>query len=119
MTLDEAVGYYHERAGMSEAAARAEAVKNSMFPGAALMYLTGTDAIHRLRREIERLRGDAFDLAAFHDEFLSYGSVPVALVAGEMVRRYGTRRGDGVGPGGGGLAAGEREGATRGDSGVE
>ena len=34
---------------MPEAAAMAEAVKNSMFPGAAVMYLMGRDAIHRLR----------------------------------------------------------------------
>jgi uncharacterized protein (DUF885 family) len=84
LTLDEAASVYQARAGMSEAAARAEAVKNSMFPGAALMYLMGTDAIHRLRRDVRRQRGDAFDLRGFHDELLSWGSIPVSLIAEEM-----------------------------------
>ncbi|MDH3734173.1 MAG: DUF885 domain-containing protein, partial [Gemmatimonadota bacterium] len=52
LDLEGASALYVREAGMSEAAARAEAVKNSMFPGAALMYQVGTDAIHRLRREL-------------------------------------------------------------------
>ena len=87
MTLDEAAAYYIETAGMAESAARAEAVKNSMFPGAALMYLVGTDAIHQLRAELMGLLGDRFSLRAFHDDFLSWGSIPVRLIADEMVRR--------------------------------
>ncbi|MGD2068437.1 MAG: DUF885 family protein [Gemmatimonadota bacterium] len=87
MGMDEAAAFYVERAGMSEAAARSETVKNSMFPGGAVMYLAGTDAIHRLRREMEALRGNDFDLRDFHDTFLSYGSVPVTLVAEAMKRR--------------------------------
>ena len=67
---------------MAPAAARAEAVKNSMFPGAALMYLIGTDAIHQLRRDMAARPG--FELRAFHDRLLSYGSVPVALIAASM-----------------------------------
>ncbi|MGH2404637.1 MAG: DUF885 family protein [bacterium] len=82
-TLEEAAACYRERAGMSPEAAHVEAVKNSMFPAAALMYLVGTELIHRLRRELTtRQRG--FDLCRFHDRFLSYGSVPVALIAAAM-----------------------------------
>jgi len=89
MTLDEAAVYYETNAGMNGAAARGEAVKNSMFPGAAVMYLMGTDAIHTLRQEIMAQMGPEFELRRFHDEFLSYGSVPVALVAEDMKRRAG------------------------------
>jgi hypothetical protein len=78
--LEEATAYYARHAGMPEAAARGEAVKNSMFPGAALMYVAGTDAIHSLRRELR------LPLKAFHDDLLSLGSVPVALVADHMRR---------------------------------
>ncbi|MEQ9401430.1 MAG: DUF885 family protein [Longimicrobiales bacterium] len=88
MSLDQAAAFYRERAGMSEAAARSEAVKNSMFPGGAVMYLTGTDTIHRLRRDLSARWGSAFDLRAFHDTFLSYGSVPVTLVADDMTRTW-------------------------------
>jgi uncharacterized protein (DUF885 family) len=81
-TLARAADAYRDRAGMSAEAARAEAVKNSMFPGAALMYLVGTHLIHDLRRELARQPG--FVLRDFHDRLLSYGSVPVALVAEAM-----------------------------------
>lgn len=87
MTLEDATAYYRETAGMSTAGAEAEAVKNSMFPGAALMYLIGTDMIHELRRDLMRIQADDFRLRAFHDAFLSYGSVPVKLVADELRRR--------------------------------
>jgi uncharacterized protein (DUF885 family) len=87
MSLDQAAAFYVERAGMNAAAALAEAVKNSMFPGAGLMYLAGTDAIHELRRTISSTLRGAFSLRAFHDAFLSYGSLPVPLIADEMVRR--------------------------------
>ena len=87
MSLSEAAAFYRAEAGMSEGAAESEAVKNSMFPGAALMYLVGTDMIHELRRDILRIQGDAFELRGFHDAFLSYGSIPVKLIADEMRHR--------------------------------
>jgi uncharacterized protein (DUF885 family) len=82
ITLDQAAAYYRDRVGMAPEAAQAEAVKNSMFPGAAMMYLLGTDQIHDLRRDLSARPG--FNLRRFHDRFLSYGSVPVALVAATM-----------------------------------
>lgn len=85
LTLDQAADYYAGHAGMPAAAARSEAVKNSMFPGAAVMYLMGTDAIHDLRAEMARRQGADFSLRRFHDAFLVYGSVPVALVAEDML----------------------------------
>ncbi len=86
LTLDRAEELYRRRAGMSPAGARTEAVKNSMFPGSAVMYLMGTDAIHRLRTEMSGIQGSGFSLRAFHDQLLSYGSVPVSLVAADMKR---------------------------------
>jgi uncharacterized protein (DUF885 family) len=83
-TLEETATFYRDRAGLSADAARAEAVKNSMFPGVALMYLCGNELIHQLRRETARRPG--FELREFHNRVLSYGSVPVALIAGEMRR---------------------------------
>ena len=80
-TFDESVALYVSEVGMPAAAAHAEVVKNSMFPATALMYWLGTSQIHALRRAREVALGDGFSLRAFHDEFLSYGSIPVALVA--------------------------------------
>jgi uncharacterized protein (DUF885 family) len=81
-TVDEAAQFYHEAAGLAPDGARAEAAKNSMFPGTALMYLVGDDLIHRLRAEMHARPG--FTLRKFHDRLLSHGSVPIALIASEM-----------------------------------
>jgi uncharacterized protein (DUF885 family) len=83
--LDQAATFYRERVGMSDIAAHGEAVKNSMFPGTATMYLVGTDLIHQLRRELAAQQGDSFNLRQFHDRLLSFGSVPVTLI-GELMR---------------------------------
>lgn len=85
-TLDETAAFYEREAGMPPAAAKGEAVKNSMFPGAAMMYLIGTDFIHNLRRSLTARQGADFSLKAFHDRFLSYGAIPVALIAESMLR---------------------------------
>ncbi len=77
LTFDAAVAVYPDRVGMPEDAARAEACKNSMFPATALMYWLGTDALHRLRRE----RSAGLSLREFHDRLLSFGSIPVPLIA--------------------------------------
>jgi hypothetical protein len=83
-TLQDAIDYYTAQVGMAASAARAEAVKNSLFPGAACMYLLGWDGIWHLRRELES-RANSFSLRAFHDRFLSFGSVPVSLIAQAML----------------------------------
>jgi len=81
-SLAEAAAFYSERVGMSAAAAHAEAVKNSLFPATASMYLAGWEAIHRLRAQLS-----SAPPREFHDRFLSFGSVPVALVARAMLDR--------------------------------
>ena len=77
LSFDAGVRVYRDRIGMPEEAARAEVCKNSMFPATAVMYWLGTEGLHQLRRE--RSRGLA--LRQFHDRVLSYGSIPVSLIA--------------------------------------
>ena len=84
LTLEDAQNFYTEKVGMSAAASRAEAVKNTMFPGAAMMYLIGSDAIVNLRSEMQTKNGDRFNLKKFHDTLLSHGSIPVSLIANSM-----------------------------------
>jgi hypothetical protein len=79
--LDQAIAFYTARVGMSPSAARGEAVKNSLFPGAACMYLMGWDGLWRLRREWQA----RLSLREFHDRVLSFGSVPVSLIARAML----------------------------------
>lgn len=91
-SLEEAVALYQQHAGMGAEAAYQEAVRNSMFPGTAMMYLLGTDRILQLRQEMAQRWGKAFSLRRFHDRFLSYGSIPVSLIAQEMAREEADAR---------------------------
>jgi hypothetical protein len=79
--FEDAIALYRDRIGMPDEAARAEACKNSMFPGTALMYWLGTDGLHQLRRQRQRVEGASFSLRRFHDRVLSFGSIPVPLIA--------------------------------------
>jgi uncharacterized protein (DUF885 family) len=81
MSFENAMQLYTERVGMSEPAARAEAVKNSMFPCTAIMYWLGTQGIVDLRETLRAKQGPGFSLKAFHDELLGLGSIPVPLAA--------------------------------------
>jgi hypothetical protein len=85
MTLEEAASFHEREAGMEPGSARTEAIKNSMFPGAAMMYLVGTNAIHDLRQAMRERQGSAFSHRDFHDAFLSYGAIPTALIAQQML----------------------------------
>ena len=85
MSLDAAAAFYQERVGLAALAARAEAVKNAMFPGAAAMYLLGTEGIRDLRAAVAAREGDTFRLRDFHDRFLAHGSLPVAIIARSML----------------------------------
>ena len=84
-SFEQAVDFYVQNAGMTESNAIYEATRNSMYPGSAVMYLTGCDAIHELRSRMSSLHGDQFKLRDFHDRLLSYGSIPVALIAEAML----------------------------------
>ena len=85
MSFEQAERFYVDTTKMSPGAARGEVTKNGMFPGAALMYLVGANLIHALRRELTETLGSRFDLQAFHDRFLAYGSIPVSLIREAML----------------------------------
>ncbi len=85
MTVPQAAWLYEDRAHMAQAAAKAESVRNAMYPGTAVMYWLGTRGIHRLRAEMRAREGAAFSLRRFHDRLLSYGAIPVGLIAQLML----------------------------------
>jgi uncharacterized protein (DUF885 family) len=86
MTLAQTAGFYQDRGMMPRPAAQAEAVKNAMFPGAAVMYWLGTRDIHRLRAAVARREAAAFSRKRFHDGVLSHGAIPVPLIARLMTQ---------------------------------
>jgi hypothetical protein len=81
LSFNDAVAFFVAEARMELGVARAEVTKCSMFPGTALMYWLGTQTILDLREERRRALGASFELRKFHDELLSYGSVPTPLVS--------------------------------------
>jgi hypothetical protein len=85
LTPPQAARLYADRAQMSAAAAQGEATRNSMFPGTAIMYWLGTQAMHHLRTAVRSRQGDAFSIRAFHDRVLSYGAIPVPLISKLML----------------------------------
>jgi len=48
-----------------------------VFPGQALSYKIGEQTILRMRKTAEEALGKAFDIRAFHDATLKYGSLPL------------------------------------------
>jgi len=50
-------------------------------------YFTGYYEIMQLREELQEQMGEEFDLKTFHEEFLSYGSVPVKYIRKLMIRK--------------------------------
>ncbi|HYJ98781.1 MAG TPA: DUF885 family protein, partial [Burkholderiaceae bacterium] len=85
LTPPQAARLYVDRAQMSAVAAQGEATRNSMFPGTAIMYWLGTQAMHHLRTAVRSRQGDAFSMRAFHDRVLSYGAIPVPLISTLML----------------------------------
>jgi hypothetical protein len=90
-TLDGTAHFYEKEGLMTHQAAHAEAVKTSMFPGAAVMYWLGTRGIHRLRATLRARDANSFVLRHFHDELLAHGAIPVELIARLMTEENETR----------------------------
>jgi len=49
-------------------------------------YFTGYTEIYELREELKKKIGNKFDLKAFHEKFLSYGSAPVKYIRELMLK---------------------------------
>jgi uncharacterized protein (DUF885 family) len=80
MTFDEAVEMLVGVAYLERPSAIGEARRYTQSPTQPMSYLTGKHQIMELREREKRRLGAQFDLRAFHDRLLSYGSIPVSLV---------------------------------------
>lgn len=81
MTLSEGQQLFEEKALMRPIAARREAERGVFDPGY-MFYTLGKFQIRELRERLEKQPG--FSLIDFHNELLSYGSIPIKIV-GEMM----------------------------------
>jgi uncharacterized protein (DUF885 family) len=70
----------------------AEAERFSAIPGQALAYKIGQLKIVELRQRAEKSLGAKFDIAAFHDEVLKDGSVPLEVLEAKIDRWIAAQR---------------------------
>ena len=82
---EEAVQYLVDEAKLEEPNAWAEVRRYAMQPTQPMSYCMGKRLITELRSAVERKLGARFDLRRFHDDLLSYGSVPPRLIREAML----------------------------------
>ncbi len=85
-TREQAIKYFSETLGYSEADSRAQIERYMIWPGQALGYKIGSLKIMELRRRAESALGSKFALRAFHDIVLGEGTLPLALLEKKVDR---------------------------------
>ena len=86
MTREQAIAYMMENEAIDEAGATAEIERYMAIPAQALSYKIGALKIRELREKYAKQLGNKFSLAAFHDELLSGGVMPLAIAEQRMDR---------------------------------
>jgi hypothetical protein len=83
MSIDEAVDQLVRVADLEQPSAVAEVRRYTSTPTYQICYAIGKQEIMRLREHRRRV-DPGFSLGGFHDELLSYGTIPVPLIASAM-----------------------------------
>jgi uncharacterized protein (DUF885 family) len=84
MTREQAVKYMMDNEAISEEGAVAEIERYMAIPAQALSYKIGSLKIRELREKYTKQLGAKFNLAAFHDEFLKDGVMPLEVIEQKM-----------------------------------
>jgi uncharacterized protein (DUF885 family) len=79
-TREQAISYMMDNTGMAESDVTAEIERYFVDPGQALAYKAGMLKILALREKAQRALGSRFVLAEFHDQMLTHGALPLALL---------------------------------------
>jgi uncharacterized protein (DUF885 family) len=79
-SFEEAVRYFMEAGGLDREAAEGEAAGAASSPLQKIGYLTGKWQILGLLGRYRDKKGGDFQLGAFHDELISYGSLPLSVI---------------------------------------
>jgi uncharacterized protein (DUF885 family) len=85
MTDEEAMKLLVGRGFQTEAEAVGKVARAKQSSTQLSTYFVGRTAFYRLRQSVERKRGDAFDLAKFHESVLGHGTLPVKYLP-ELVK---------------------------------
>jgi len=84
-SFEQAVRYFMEAGGLDREAAEGEAAGAASSPSQKIGYLVGKWQIMRLLGRYRDRQGSEFRLGAFHDQLISYGSLPVAVIEWQML----------------------------------
>jgi uncharacterized protein (DUF885 family) len=84
-SYEDAVTWFAANAGVDRDTAVGEVSRFALGPGQAFDYAVGKAQIEALRDAYKAKKGSSFDLQAFHNDLLSHGTVPVSIVASEML----------------------------------
>jgi uncharacterized protein (DUF885 family) len=79
-TFEQAVQHFMEAGGLDREAAEGEAAGAAVSPSQKLGYMVGKWQIMRLLGIYRDREGKNFRLGAFHDQLISYGSLPYSVV---------------------------------------
>ena len=85
MTDEEALKFLIERGFQTEGEAVGKVLRAKQSSTQLSTYFTGRTAFYRLRQQVQRRRGESFDLAKYHEEVLSHGTLPVKYLP-ELVK---------------------------------
>ncbi|WP_434951099.1 DUF885 domain-containing protein [Shewanella sp. HL-SH4] len=77
---EQAIQYMKDNSPMAESDIVAEVERYMAIPGQALSYKVGQLTILKLRADAEKQLGDKFDIKGFHDQILTTGSLPMAVM---------------------------------------
>ncbi|MCL1065392.1 DUF885 domain-containing protein [Shewanella olleyana] len=83
---EQAIQYMKDNSPMAESDIVAEVERYMAIPGQALSYKIGQLTILKLRADAEAKLGEKFDLKAFHDQILTTGSLPMAVMEKKIAR---------------------------------
>jgi uncharacterized protein (DUF885 family) len=79
-TREQAITYMMDNTGMAETDVTAEIERYFVMPGQALAYKAGMLKILELREKAKAELGPKFDLKQFHNQVLTHGALPLALL---------------------------------------
>ena len=85
MTDEEALRLLIDRGFQTEAEAVGKVARAKQSSTQLSTYFVGRTAFYRLRQDVQRKQGEAFDLAKFHEAVLSHGTLPVKYLP-ELVK---------------------------------
>jgi uncharacterized protein (DUF885 family) len=83
-TREQAIAYMRANEPITEQSATAEIERYMAIPGQALSYKIGELKIKELRAKYQKQLGTRFSLAAFHDELLKDGMMPLVVLENKL-----------------------------------